>query len=171
MITQSSPISQIYAEILPGSVRVLADDLALHHFRESHPADYTNTHNHVVSSMFEDQNILHLPRSFIEHASKSTSGVSKHYFSGLLFAHRNAKQVVERTVADCNSGTLTNEYALELIQAHLEAICKVRYETLYNSIYQPCLAFDYAVLEMATFLLIHTHPEQGKMWINRLYHL
>ena len=171
MITQNLPVSQIYAEMLPDSVRILADDLAIHYFRKSHPADYTNTHNHVVSSMFEDQNMLHLPRSFIEHASKSTSGVSKHYFTGLLFAHRNAKKVVERTIADCNSGVLTREYALEVIQAHLEAICKARYETLYNSSYQPNLAFDYAALEMATFLLIHTHPEQGKMWTNRLYHL
>ena len=171
MITQNPPISQIYAEMLPGSVRVLAEDLAIHHFRESHPADYANTHNHVVSSMFEDQSMLHLPRSFIEHASKTTSGVSKHYFTGLLFAHRNAKQVVERTIGDCNSGVLTQEYALDVIQAHLEAICKARYDTLYNSSYQPALAFDYAVLEMATYLLIHTHPEQGKMWTNRLYHL
>lgn len=171
MITQIPQISQIYAEILPDSVRILAENLALHHFRESHPADYKNTHNHVVSSMFEDHNMLHLPRSFIEHASKTTSGVSKHYFTGLLFAHRNAKQVVERTIANCNSGVLTREYALNVIQDHLEAICKARYDTLYNSSYQPALAFDYAVLEMATFLLIHTHPEQGKMWTNRLYHL
>lgn len=171
MITKNLPAAQIYAELLPESVRIIPDDLALYHFRDSHPAAYENTHNNVVSEMFEDHNMLQLPRAFIEHASKVTSGASKRYFEGLLYAHRHAKKFVERTIEDCRNGHLGAAEAKHLNAVHLDAICKARYQVLYTSSYTSELAFDYAVLEMSALLLIHNDPESGKMWTNRIYRL
>lgn len=171
MIVNNSPVLQIYAQALPCTVRILADDLALHRFRESHPAEYANTGNFKISSIFEDHNLLNLSRTFFEHAGKSTSGCSMYYFRGLVFAHKHVKESVDWIFVDGNSNLHSQQYALNTVEAHLEKVCKARYETLYSNTYRPDLAFDFAVLEMATFLLIHTHPETGKMWSNRLYYL
>lgn len=144
---------------------------ALQHFRHCHPADNHLTGNSVLSAMFEDYKLHQVPIKLTELAIRVTQGVSQHYFSGLLYAEFAVKKVVEKTLADCEVEGDTTEVALAIVIKQLKAICEVRHHKLTTSAYEAELAFDYAVLEVSVFLLHQHAPEEGKLWLNRLYML
>jgi hypothetical protein len=168
MITHNEYMLKFLGNDLHSAEMPALEISALEEFRKVHPADLACTGAQAISSSFEQQGACNLSLEFLERAYEATAGISRFYFSGLIFAHTELKREVEQMCNGSRNGAINAVDAKKDILKLLDTVCRQRFATLYSSAPSPHLAFDFAVLETSICLMTHSNPAEGKKWLHRL---
>ena len=140
---------------------------ALEYFQYEHPtASATSAQELELVQMIEDQGCNHVSLEALIKGLTFTQGTLHHYLSGMVIANFTVRALMETYVPSQHSNfaaTIQSNRATAL-----ESICETHFDVLSQSAAEPELANQLAVLECATYALVHANPVSSAVWLNRL---
>lgn len=145
----------------------LAPHSALEYFQQEHPTASARSPRELeLVQMIEDQGCNHVALESLIQGLNFTQGKLHHYLSGLVIANFTVRALMETYVPSQHSNfaaTIQSNRATAL-----ESICETHFVILSQSAAEPELANQLAVLECATYALVHANPVSSAVWLGRL---